>query len=132
MVGLAPVATRPADTTTNKKMASYSTIPAAEEPLVAKPQGKSLKALVAGAAVASFALDGGRRVCACLLLRGRENCRERRGCWRLRARRGPTSGARADVAFAFGKAIDRFCDAYCRGFRAVFALQRPFCDLWNR
>ena len=37
-------------------MASYSTIPAAEEPLVAKPQGKSLKALVAGAAVASFAL----------------------------------------------------------------------------
>ena len=35
---------------------SYSTIPAAEEPLVAKPQGKSLKALVAGAAVASFAL----------------------------------------------------------------------------
>ena len=39
-------------------MASYSTIPAAEEPLVAKPQGKSLKALVAGAAVASLA---GRR-----------------------------------------------------------------------
>jgi len=37
-------------------MATYSTIPAAEEPLVAKPQGKSLKALVAGAAVASFAL----------------------------------------------------------------------------
>ena len=29
-------------------MATYSTIPAAEEPLVAKPQGKSLKALVAG------------------------------------------------------------------------------------
>ena len=38
-------------------MATYSTIPAAEEPLVAKPQGKSLKALVAGAAVASFALE---------------------------------------------------------------------------
>ena len=35
-------------------MATYSTIPAAEEPLVAKPQGKSLKALVAGAAVASW------------------------------------------------------------------------------
>jgi hypothetical protein len=47
--------TPPADTT-NNKMATYSTIPAAEEPLVAKPQGKSLKALVAGAAVASFAL----------------------------------------------------------------------------
>merc|ERR1719251_612540 len=34
-------------------MATYSTIPAAEEPLVAKPQGKSLKALVAGASVAA-------------------------------------------------------------------------------
>jgi len=41
-------------------MASYSTIPAAEEPLVAKPQGKSLKALVAGAAVASAAARRGR------------------------------------------------------------------------
>jgi len=46
----------PTADTTNNKMATYSTIPAAEEPLVAKPQGKSLKALVAGAAVASFAL----------------------------------------------------------------------------
>ena len=36
-------------------MATYSTIPASEEPLVAdKPQGKSIKALVIGAAVASF------------------------------------------------------------------------------
>ena len=35
-------------------MASYSTIPAAEEPLVAKPQGKSLKALVAGIHAASL------------------------------------------------------------------------------
>ena len=35
-------------------MASYSTIPAAEEPLVAKPQGKSLKALVAGIQAASL------------------------------------------------------------------------------
>ena len=47
----------PTADTTNNKMATYSTIPAAEEPLVAKPQGKSLKALVAGAAVASFALS---------------------------------------------------------------------------
>ena len=37
-------------------MATYSTIPAAEEPLVAKPQGKSIKALVFGAAIASFVL----------------------------------------------------------------------------
>ena len=36
-------------------MATYSTVP--EEPLVAdKPQGKSIKALVIGAAVASFVL----------------------------------------------------------------------------
>ncbi len=35
-------------------MATYSTIPAAEEPLVAKPQGKSLKALVAGIHAASL------------------------------------------------------------------------------
>ena len=39
-------------------MAAYSTVPAeADEPLVAnKPQGKSIKALVVGAAVASFIL----------------------------------------------------------------------------
>ena len=37
-------------------MATYSTIPAAEEPLVAKPQGKSIKTLVFGAAIASFVL----------------------------------------------------------------------------
>jgi len=40
-------------------MATYLTIPAsvADEPLVAsKPQGKSIKALVVGAAVASFIL----------------------------------------------------------------------------
>ena len=35
---------------------TYSTIPASDEPLVAKPQGKSIKALVVGAAVASFVL----------------------------------------------------------------------------
>ena len=44
-----------ADKTINNKMA-YSTIPVSEEPLVAKPQGKSIKALVVGAAVASFVL----------------------------------------------------------------------------
>ena len=35
---------------------AYSTIPVSEEPLVAKPQGKSIKALVFGAAIASFVL----------------------------------------------------------------------------
>ena len=35
---------------------AYSTIPVSEEPLVAKPQGKSIKAIVVGAAVASFVL----------------------------------------------------------------------------
>ena len=36
---------------------TYSTIPASDEPLVAtKPQGKSIKALVVGAAVASFVI----------------------------------------------------------------------------
>ena len=36
---------------------TYSTIPASDEPLVAtKPQGKSIKALVVGATVASFIL----------------------------------------------------------------------------
>ena len=36
---------------------AYSTIPASDEPLVAtKPQGKSIKALVVGAAVASFVI----------------------------------------------------------------------------
>lgn len=52
----------PTADTTNNKMATYSTIPAAEEPLVAKPQGKSLKALVAGAAVASWRDADGRAV----------------------------------------------------------------------
>ena len=35
---------------------TYSTIPASDEPLVDKPQGKSIKSLVVGAAVASFVL----------------------------------------------------------------------------
>ena len=36
---------------------AYSTIPASDEPLVAtKPQGKSIKALVVGAVVASFVI----------------------------------------------------------------------------
>ena len=37
-------------------MASYGSTAAASEPLVAKPQGASLKGLIAGAAGASFVL----------------------------------------------------------------------------
>ena len=37
-------------------MASYGSTAAASEPLVAKPQGTSLKGLIAGAAGASFVL----------------------------------------------------------------------------